>query len=146
MTDAAELLLETPAARPCTHRREHRHGTIGRYALDRCRCLPCREASAAYQRDRRAALKHGSWTAYVDAGPARDHIRELVRAGLSWKTIAERAGLNRCTVERILYGGSPGWVPRKRIREETARKLFAVQAGRRPMPHTSDLLTMEAAQ
>jgi AraC-like DNA-binding protein len=144
VTAAAELLLDTPASRPCTHRTEHRHGTLVRYAQDRCRCLPCREAAAAYARARREALKHGSWTAYIDAGPARDHVRELMRAGLSWKTVAERAGLNRCTVERILYGGPPDWAPQKRIREETARKLLAVKAGRRRMPQAPDLLTTEA--
>ena len=142
---AAELLQETPAARPCVHpRARHEHGTLARYALDRCRCRDCCEASAEYHRNRRQEIKAGRWAFYIDPGEARDHVRALMRAGLSWKHVAERAGLNQQTVERILYGGPPLWVPQKRIREETARKLLAVSYGRqRAAVENPDLFTKE---
>ena len=86
----------------------------------------------------------GRWAFYIDPGEARDHVRALMRAGLSWKHVAERAGLNQQTVERILYGGPPLWVPQKRIREETARKLLAVSYGRqRAAVENPDLFTKE---
>jgi hypothetical protein len=146
LTADSELLLDTPATRPCTHpRANHQHGYLARYTLDRCRCLPCREAQRAYARHRREEMKHGRWAAYIDPAEARAHIRDLMRAGLSWKNVAERADLNQSTVERILYGAPPHWVPQKRIREDTARKLLAVTYGRqKAAAETPDLFAKEA--
>jgi AraC-like DNA-binding protein len=143
LTAADELMLDTPPTRPCTHRRVHHgHGTRGRYAQDGCRCLRCRLAAAAYQADRDQAIAYGRWQAFADAAEPRRHVRTLMRAGLSWKTVAERAGLSEETVKALLYGRNGKKVTR--IRTRTARKLLAVQAGRRRTPQPPDLLTTEA--
>lgn len=141
-TEPDELLLDTPATRPCTHRRvKHEHGTRGRALQDGCKCLPCRAASAEYQATRARAIAYGTWQAFADAGPVRTHVQGLMRWGLSWKTVAKRAELSEETVKALLYGRSG--VPVTRVRNSTARQLLAVQAGRRPTPHP-DLLPLEA--
>jgi len=143
LSAADELLLDTPATRPCTHRRvRHEHGTRGRAVQDGCKCLPCREASAGYQAARTRAIAYGTWQAFADAAPVREHVQDLMRAGLSWKTVAARAGLSEETVKSLLYGRNGA--PVTRVRNSTARQLLAVQAGRRRMPHAPDLLTTEA--
>lgn len=143
MTDAGELLLDTPATRPCTHRRvRHEHGSEGRYSQDGCKCLPCRTAHAEYQAAHPAGAGHGGHLAYEDAGPVRQHVQDLMRVGLSWKTVATRAHLSEETVKALLYGRNG--TPVTRVRARTARQLLAVQAGRRRTPHPPDLLTTEA--
>jgi len=148
MTVAGELLLDTPAARPCHHpRAKHQHGTYGAYKSDRCRCRPCSEANSAYWRNRSRQIAYGRWCAYADAEEAREHVRRLMTKGLGWRTVASRALVSASTVERLLYGQpSKGIPPSVRIRTSTERKLLAVQAGRRRMPQPPDLLTTEAAQ
>jgi len=144
VTEVDELLLDTPATRPCTHRRaRHEHGTEGRYSQDGCKCLPCRTAHAEYQGEHPATAGHGGWLAYADAAPVREHVQDLMRVGLSWKTVAARADLSEETVKALLYGRSG--TPVTRVRVRTARQLLAVQAGRRRMPHPPDLLTTEAS-
>lgn len=129
MTAADELLLETPATRPCVHRREHRHGTVQRYNQDKCRCVPCRKAIADYRRSRRGPVGYGRWSAYVDARPVRAHVRDLMVAGEGWKAIAELAGISQQTVQRLLYGihGQP---PSVRMLRRTAGALLDLGIGR----------------
>jgi hypothetical protein len=144
MNPADELLLDTPATRPCTHRRvHHEHGDIGRYNEDGCRCLPCREAKSAYATNRHRQIAYGRWSAFADAAPVREHVQELMRAGLSWKTVAERTDLSEETVKALLYGRNGA--PVTRVRNHTATQLLAVKAGRRRTPQPEDLLNMEAA-
>lgn len=101
-----------------THRA---HGTHARYALDRCRCDPCRDAHRAYERARRARLE----PAYVSAGPARAHLLELSAAGIGWKHAAKVAGVSTGAVWKLMYGPS-GRGPSKRIRRSTEQALLAV--------------------
>lgn len=63
----------------------------------------------------------------VDAGPVRAHVRELLAAGLSWRTIADNAGLSRNTVQNLVDGPRTGRPP-ARIRAATAQRLLAVSA------------------
>jgi hypothetical protein len=138
-----QLLLATPAARPCTHRRvRHEHGTEGRYARDGCRCLPCRSAHERYRAAHPAVAVHGRWLAFADAGPVRAHVHDLMRGGLSWQAVAHRAGLSRATVKTLIFGRNGA--PVVRVRARTARLLLAVEAGRHRTPQRPDLLTMEA--
>ena len=130
MTAADELLLDTPATRPCTHRRVHQHGTLQRYRQDRCRCLACRKANADYHRHRRREIGYGRWSAFVDAEPARAHVLDLMVAGTGWRSIAELAGLSETTVQRLLYG-IPGQPPAVRILRRTADALLDLGIGRR---------------
>jgi hypothetical protein len=142
MTQADELLLDTPAARPCTHGGRHRHGTRQAYDQDRCRCLGCRKAMSTYRRRIAKEQAYGRWSVYADAAPVREHLQGLITAGLSEATIAARAEISCATVRGILHGR--GGQPVTRVYTRTARMLLAVEAGRRRTPHLADLLTTEA--
>lgn len=102
----------------------HQHGTRVAYVVDKCRCRPCRDASSAAERHRLRMKAYGRWEPYVDAEPARAHVRALQAAGMGWKRIADRAGIQRSTMWRLLYGSNGQ--PSARIRRETLEKVLAV--------------------
>jgi hypothetical protein len=142
VTDVDELLLDTPATRPCTHpRAKHQHGTYMAYKSDRCRCRACAEAKGVYERDRYRRIAYGRWQAYADATEVRAHVEALMRAGMGWRSVAARADVHHETVKRLLYGNETTDGPATRVRNSTARKLLAVQADRRRTPPAPDLLT-----
>lgn len=145
LTVAGELMLDTPATRPCTHRRVHHdHGTIGRYAQDKCRCAACSEAKHDYDRNRKRQIAYGRWNAFADAGPVREHVRSLMRFGIGWRTVADHAGVSHETVKRLLYGKpTRGQPPTRRMLPRTADALLAVSFGRHRAPETPDLFTKE---
>jgi hypothetical protein len=103
------------------------HGTRARYVLEACRCEECRAAS------RVAARRSAKDRAYgrggdVDAGPARAHVKALMRTGMGYKRIAEAAGVNSKTVYILLAGRSDrGTPPPKTIRRFTAERLLATR-------------------
>jgi AraC-like DNA-binding protein len=66
-----------------------------------CGCPRCYEGNAAWQRERRHGLKDGTWQPLVDAEPARRHIEYLHEHGLSYATIARRAGISNAGLSRI---------------------------------------------
>lgn len=104
------------------------HGTRAKYVVDKCRCEPCKKANREAENHRYRQQAYGRWEPYVDAEPARNHVRMLMDYGLGWKRIAELAGVGRGTVEKLLYGSRHrGMGPSKGIRPETARKLLAVR-------------------
>lgn len=118
----------------CTHPVGHRHGTRVCYVLDKCRCEPCTLANRAAANARRREIAYGI-PAYVDAQPARDHVRALQAAGLGWKRVAHMAGLNTSVVWALIYGKPDrGMQPSQRIRPKTAAAILAV-----PMPTVHDL-------
>lgn len=89
-----------------------------------------------YARDRKAAIRAGTWQPFVDAEPVREHLRALMAAGMPAKTIAEAAGLNPSTIEGLLYGrptnshrrkDRPGRFITKRVRPETATKIMVIE-------------------
>lgn len=129
MTAVETLLLDSPAAMPCLHRRvQHQHGTRAAYQHDRCRCAPCKEAKNAYERRRNRQIAYGRWNAWVDAAPARQRVLEHVKAtGDDWRATARTAGLAVDTVERLLFGVPKRGIPQsRRIRRGTADKLVQV--------------------
>jgi hypothetical protein len=84
--------------------------------------------SAAYGRDRRRQQAYGRWQPYIDAEPARAHVRHLMAYGIGWMHLAQQAGVPKSTVEKLLYGSPPrNMAPSKRIRPETASKLLALR-------------------
>lgn len=104
------------------------HGTRAKYAVERCRCTPCRAASRAYENWRHRQIAYGR-SAYVDADPVRAHVRNLSEQGLGWKRAAQLAGLTTSTVWKLLYGDpGRGMAPSKRVRRRTAAALLAVTA------------------
>lgn len=101
------------------------HGTRARYTINGCRCDECQDARRAYDND----LKNRLEPAYVSAGPAREHVRELMDAGVGLKRIVKVSGVPQGSLWKLMYGkrqpdGSQQ--PSKRIRKATADKLLAV--------------------
>lgn len=133
MTAAEQLLLPTPAARPCPHpRANHQHGTLQAYKQDKCKCGPCRDASTAYERHRSQQKAYGRWQPYADAQPVREHVEALVRSGdIGWKDIARRAGVSVPTVRALLYGRGRAKRTVLRVLLSTAEGLTAVTTGTR---------------
>jgi hypothetical protein len=107
------------------------HGTRAKYVVDKCRCAPCTQANTNAENNRYRQQAYGRWEPYVDAEPARAHVRMLMDYGYGWKRIAQMAGVGRGTVEKLLYGSQHrGMTPSKGIRPETAAKLLAVHPDR----------------
>ena len=110
------------------------HGTRAKYVVDKCRCAPCTQANTNAENNRYRQQAYGRWEPYVDAEPARAHVRMLMDYGYGWKRIAQMAGVGRGTVEKLLYGSQHrGMGPSKGIRPETAAKLLAVRPNRERM-------------
>lgn len=123
--------------RDCQHpRANHQHGTRNAYVLDKCRCRPCTDACAAYERSRSRAVAieryHPERSRLVDAEPVREHIRSLSAAGMGWKRVARAARVANGTMYVILYGNGATdpkerRPPRKRIRRDIAERILAVR-------------------
>ena len=107
MRSAAELA----EGRPC--------GTRIRYYAG-CRCVECRAANTAYERERAAARKRGEHNRLVPAGRARDHLLRLSKLGVGRKTAADAAKVANSIVSMIIDG------QRLQVREKTERRILAV--------------------
>lgn len=110
------------------------HGTRARYVMGAgpgtgpgCRCDPCRGANREDAARRNRLQLYGRWAPFVDAGPAREHVRRLAGAGIGWKRTAELACVSRGAMRKLLLGGPGERPPTRRIRPETAAALLAVQ-------------------
>lgn len=113
------------------------HGTRERYVRGPgerdepgtpCRCTECRRANADEQRHVYRMRAYGQWKPYVDAGPARQHIRFLARHGIKPKRAAELAGIPPQHVAYLLNGRPrQGRPPALRIRAATAEAILAVR-------------------
>jgi len=68
-----------------------KHGTLTAYGRHGCRCEPCRATSARHSKEWRRDTYLGI-SRLVDARPLRDHVAELMAAGMSFKAIALAAG------------------------------------------------------
>lgn len=111
---------------PDSHRE---HGTRAKYVVEGCRCVPCKRANRAEENHRSRLEAYGQWQPYVDAAPARAHVRALQAYGLGWKRIAVLADVPISTMSKLLYGAPRrGMGPSKRVRPETAAKILAVVA------------------
>ena len=53
-----------------------------------CTCIDCYDAANEYERTRRRMIREGTWRPYVDAGPARRHLRKLLRVGMTLEMIS----------------------------------------------------------
>lgn len=80
------------------------HGTRSAYVAG-CHCDDCRAANRTYA-DRRARYGWSEKVAadWTDAAPVREHVRALMAAGMGWRRIAAKAGVNPSAVHVILYG------------------------------------------
>lgn len=102
-------------------RKVYPHGTNARYALNRCRCDECREARRQYEHERSSRIE----PAFVGADPARQHVRELMAAGVGLKQIAKISQVPHGTLWKLIYGVK-GRGPSKRVRKVTQDRLLAV--------------------
>lgn len=122
-----DRLAQSGPERPCQHNGKHPHGDRVRYVVDKCRCRPCRDAAAAYQRDLERRRLYGR-TIYVPADQARAHIHALQAQGMGWKRVARAAGLAESVVWKLLYGDpSRNLAPSKRVRPATEQAILAVR-------------------
>ena len=111
------------------------HGTRARYVggpdengrPGGCRCASCTEGNRLDHAHRARMKLYGRWQPYVDAAPAREHVRALSAAGVGWKRAAKLAGVSTGSMSRLLFGGPGDRLPSRRIRPETERRLLAVR-------------------
>jgi hypothetical protein len=113
---------------------ERPHGTRARYTNGPgpgkgpgCRCEGCRAANREDQRRITRLRAYGQWQPFAPAGPAREHVRALARAGIGWRRAAELAGVPQSTMRALMYGAS-NREPCARIRPQTAAAILAVRA------------------
>ena len=101
------------------------HGTYVKYTLDG---YPCCCGEARYRNNRSRAIAYGTWQPYVDAQPARTHVRTLGEFGIGWMRLARLANVPRGTVSKLLYGDpSRGMAPSKRLLPKNAAALLAIE-------------------
>lgn len=118
--------------RDCQHKHtHHEHGTRTAYVLDRCKCRPCLDANRREENTRRRAQLYGRYdVGRVDAQPVREHIRELMAAGIGVKRIAKVSGVAVSTIGKVLYGDrSRNMPPRARVARHVHERIMAVQPG-----------------
>lgn len=85
--------------------------------------------NAHYEWHRTRQLAYGRWeSVYVDAEPARLHLKSLQAAGLGTRRIAALAGVNRKTLQ-YLTAGRPdrGTPPSHQITADNAARILAVE-------------------
>lgn len=118
--------------RPCQHKQaQHKHGQYATYTLDSCRCLQCTEAKTVYERKRSRQKAYGRWAPYVDAAPARAHVRALMDAGVGLKRISRLSGVSQGCLWKLMYGKRDGTgTPRltASMRQDTVDRLLKVGA------------------
>lgn len=86
-----------------------------------------RRAHAAYEARRRRLIAYGRWNPRTDAELVRPHVRSLMESGLSWRKVAELAGVPEATVGRLLYGKA-GKPPSEWLKTTSAAAILNVKA------------------
>jgi len=99
-----------------------RHGTRAAYVFGAgpgrgtgCRCEECRAANRDYQRRRDRARRRPDEElepARVDASEAREHLLWLGKEGVGLRTVSERSGVARSTLNEIRSGRRRRCTPR----------------------------------
>lgn len=111
------------------------HGKRARYQQG-CRCLPCRVASAAYQRARVAARKRGESNKLVSAASVRAHLEKLSAAGAGKGTVSEITGIHPASLLDYKTGR------REFICEKNEKLILAVtEEARSDKTHVSSATT-----
>jgi hypothetical protein len=96
------------------------HGSNAKYKVEGCRCTDCSQATSKHNRARARSVE----PAYVTAGPARAHVRELSEAGVGLKQIVKACGVSQGALWKLMYGKNGK--PSKRIRRSTEQRILAV--------------------
>ena len=109
---------------------DKRHGSVaGRMVHQRDGepvCFACRVASADYQDEVRRNRAYGRWEPFVDAEPAREHVKALMAAGMPYRKIADAVSVAHRRVSTLVYGRSHQPPPRL-IRPEFSAALLAIE-------------------
>jgi hypothetical protein len=110
-----------------------------------CRCTGCRLGYAAWHRERRAALKAGTWRPWADAEPVRRHIEALHDSGMSYAVIGRLAKVRTGEIQRIRVGAKGRPAP-DRIRHDMAGAILAVRLHFSRLPARAFVPTTGAAR
>ncbi|MER5302180.1 hypothetical protein ABT039_22355 [Streptomyces lasiicapitis] len=106
---------------------EREHG-YAKYKNEKCRCPVCRAANVAYVTRRKRLIILRRWQPYVEAEPARRHVRGLMEAGMQRGPLAVAAKVSPGVLERLLYGRPAlGRAPSRSIRRHHVRALLALR-------------------
>ena len=117
--------------KPCHHKQTtHVHGTRACYVLDRCRCTPCSQDRARWERVSSRAKAYGRWDNLVDAGPAREHVTALTAQGMGLKRIVAVSDISQGLLWKLIYGkrqkdGSR--IPSVRVTKSAHERILAVR-------------------
>lgn len=84
-----------------------------------CRCEPCRKAVATYNKVLERRRLKGIETLF-DNTEAREHLQWLRANGVGLRTVQERSGVGRTTLQSIVKGSA------RRSRAETIAAILAV--------------------
>lgn len=102
------------------------HGTVAGYNTHRCRCIPCSDASAAWQRRRYRRMGAGVWRPFIDPARALAHVEALHAQGMAYVQIGRAAGISWNNFSLLL--GPVGQKKQiKRIRQATEDRILAVK-------------------
>ena len=116
--------------KPCLHKiANHQHGTHACYKLDNCRCWPCAAAETRYEQQRVRNNAYGR-SNYVDAEPARQHIRALMARGMGLKRVVAVSDISQGALWKLVYGKRQAdgtQRPSKRITRDLERRILAIQ-------------------
>ncbi|MFM9589828.1 hypothetical protein ACKI1J_15105 [Streptomyces scabiei] len=83
-----------------------------------------RDAKNRWARRRRRAIAYGQWEPFTDAEPSRRHVLAIQATGMGLTGIAKHTGVNRGSLDHLLYGSHPV-PPAVQIRTENAQALLA---------------------
>lgn len=104
------------------------HGTMYRRKSFNCGCGKCLQVDREYTSNRTRLIAYGRWQPYIDAEPARQHVRMLMTYGIGWQRVARISGVANGTLSTLLYGNyKTHRPPSKRVRTETADKILSVR-------------------
>lgn len=87
----------------CEHGGRHTHGTAAMHKHCGCNCEPCRIAVADARLTSERARAYGRQR-YVDADPAREHLRALMAAGMGRGRISALSGIEESMLTRLVIG------------------------------------------
>lgn len=82
-----------------------------------------REAKNRWARRRRRLIGYGQWQPFTDAAPVREHVLAIKATGMGLAGIAKHTGVNRGSLDHLLYG-SDDFPPAEKIRTENAHALL----------------------
>lgn len=122
----------------------HRHGEATTcYTAHKCRCTPCKANWNDRNERKRKDQAYGRYQSlWIDAEPARQHVRALQAQGMSLSTIAFAAGIDLSTVAFLVNGrASRNYELAQHVERSTAAAILDTQFS---LDHFSNKSTLDA--